>query len=290
MNATKNFHYVDWSKALGLLFVHIMGILGVVYFVFNFSWPILLAGLGYFFLCHLSITVGAHRYFTHRAFKAKTWFATMLALFFSAVQQGPLYWWVVKHLEHHGNEDKPGQDPHTPQDGFLHSHVLWVLSAEAKVMPKKYCLALKGEGAHKDIVRWQRRHHKKLVFLMAYIVPTAIGFLLGDILSGLLLIGFTRLVLHYHLTWSINSICHMFGQKIDATASNFGGIFAPLIGLLTVGESHHANHHVSPAHWKLGRRWWQLDPGAWVLKMADTFGWVQLPLREPMNRRKRMTA
>lgn len=290
METIRNFHYDDWPKAVGLVFVHTMGILGVVYFTLNFSWPILVSGIVYFFLCHLSITVGAHRYFTHEAFVAKPWFAISLAILFAAVQQGPLYWWVIKHLEHHGNEDKPGKDPHSPQDGFLHSYFLWVLSAEAKNLPECYRLSLKRPGVRNQVILWQKKHHTWLFLVMGYGVPAGIGFAFGDVLAGLLLIGFTRLVLHYHLTWSINSIGHKFGQRIDATARNFGWFLTPVIGLLTVGESHHANHHVSPKNWRLGRTFWQWDPGAWVLRMANRFGWVKLPLREPSNRRRLKTA
>jgi stearoyl-CoA desaturase (delta-9 desaturase) len=289
VHTTKRFHYVDWRKALGLAFVHVVGIIGVVYFAFNFSWPIFWAAVGYFFACHLAITVGAHRYFTHQAFKAQPWFAKMLAVCFSATQQGPLYWWVVKHLQHHGNEDKPGKDPHTPQDGFWHAHMLWIISAEAKQLPQQYTTALDQPGVHTDVIYWQRRHHWWLFIVMGYIVPGGIGFLLGDAVAGILVIGFTRLILQYHLTWVVNSIGHTFGQRLDGTATNFGGFAAPLIGVLTVGESYHANHHISPSHWRLGRQWWQCDPGMWFLWFARWCGWV-FDFREPPNRRRRQPA
>jgi stearoyl-CoA desaturase (delta-9 desaturase) len=284
------FHYTDWKKAVGLLLVHLIGMFGIIYLVHFFSWPILLATIGYFFLCHLAITVGAHRYFTHQSFTAKPWFAKALAIFFSGTLQGPLYWWVIKHLQHHGNEDVPGKDPHNPRDGFWHAHVLWLLTSEAKLLPPAYVQTLRKNEQKPDVrvdtIHWQRKYHGVLSITMGFIVPGLIGFLLGDAVAGVLVMGFTRLVFQYHLTWSINSVGHTFGTRIDASARNFGWFLTPVIGLLTVGESHHANHHVSPGHWRLGRSRWQFDPGAWLLLIGRACGFVS-GLREPPNRRGR---
>ena len=267
------------------LLLHILGAVGVWY---AFAFPnqsIVIAAVVYFFVCHLSITVGAHRYFTHGSFEAKPIVGYLLALFFSGVAQGSAKWWAGKHLQHHECEDMPGADPHTPRDGFFHSHMGWLLRKPGYgAPPGKYTKRFSKPGVQNEIIRWHHKHHRWLIVLMAFVVPAIIGLLLGDLIGGFLIIGIVRLVIQYHATWIVNSVGHTIGERGDNLATNFGRIlYLPITALLTVGEAWHANHHRSSAHWRLGRRWYQFDPGAYLIWFLSLFGLV-FNLKEPADR------
>ena len=77
------------------------------------------------------ITVGFHRYFTHRAFRAQRWLRVTLAVAGSMAIQGPVIQWVADHRKHHRFSDRDG-DPHSPwrygsnawalAKGFFYAH------------------------------------------------------------------------------------------------------------------------------------------------------------------------
>lgn len=265
--------------------LHVLGVVGVWYALAFPNQSILISAVAYFFICHLAITVGAHRYFTHGSFEASRVVGYVLAVFFSGVAQGSAKWWAGKHLQHHECEDVSGEDPHTPRDGFFHSHMGWLLRRQGfGAPPAKYTMRFSKPGVQNEVIRWHHRHHKWLIILMAFVVPTFIGLLLGDWLGGLLIIGVLRLVVQYHATWIVNSVGHTIGERGDNLATNFGRIlYLPITALLTVGEAWHANHHRSSAHWRLGRKWYEFDPGAYLIWILSKFGLVS-NLKEPADR------
>jgi stearoyl-CoA desaturase (delta-9 desaturase) len=276
----------DPRQTVILIVIHSLGFSGMVYFGFYPNLAILLSAIGYFFLCHLSITVGAHRYFTHRSFTTKRPVAMTLAIFFSGVLQGPLSWWVGKHLQHHEYEDISGRDPHTPLDGFFHSHMGWLMKPTGVSIPeRKHLSRFRKAGLDNEIIRWHQKYYVWLAPLMVVVLPTLLGWSLGDVWGGLLVIGFARLVVQYHTTWSVNSIGHTFGKRGDNLATNFGDLFfLPLAAILTVGEAWHANHHRASSYWRLGWLWWQIDLGAYLIWTLSKVGLVSDLQKEPNDR------
>ena len=87
---------VVWQAWENLLHWHDFVVFGVVY---------VLTGLG--------ITVGFHRYFTHRAFKTGRVIRGTLAILGTAAIEGPITAWVADHRKHHAFSDQVG-DPHSP--------------------------------------------------------------------------------------------------------------------------------------------------------------------------------
>src|SRR5262249_50579977 len=82
-------------------------------------------------------------------------------------------------------------------------------------------------------------------------------------LLGLLWGGLARIFLVHHVSWSVNSVCHLWGWRPhdsdDRSANNF------VFGVLALGEGWHNNHHAFPTSAKHGLRWWQVDVSYWVI-------------------------
>jgi stearoyl-CoA desaturase (delta-9 desaturase) len=68
-----------------------------------------------------------------------------------------------------------------------------------------------------------------------------------------------RTVATWHITWSINSVSHLWGYRNyetrDSSRNNL------IIGLLANGEGWHNNHHAHPRSARHGHEWWELDIG-----------------------------
>src|SRR5690606_37296522 len=102
--------------------------------------------------------------------------------------------------------------------------------------------------------------------LLGLVLPAAIGGLVTlswtGALLGFLWGGLVRILLIHHVTWSVNSICHIWGSRPfrshDESRNN------PIVGVLALGEGWHNNHHAFPTSGGHGLRWWQVD-ASWIL-------------------------
>ena len=247
-------------------------------------------------VCAFGTTIGFHRYFTHRGFETTRPVKAMLAILGCMTMQGPLIQWVTDHRKHHALSDQPG-DPHSPHvgngdgawgavKGFVHAHVGWLFSNLGLEEARAY-----GKDLYEDrLLVWIDRLYLVWVVLTLGI-PFAIGYALGGTLlagaEGLVWGGLLRIFLYQHATFSVNSICHMFGRKDyrsrDEARNNW------VVALLVFGEGWHNNHHAFPASARHGLRRWQLDVSWWVIRGLEKLGlvWnVKVPNAEQIARRR----
>jgi stearoyl-CoA desaturase (Delta-9 desaturase) len=224
------------------------------------------------------ITVGFHRLFTHRSFKANRVLKVILAAAGSMAVEGSLIAWVANHRRHHMFSDQPG-DPHSPLfppgkegtlRGFIHAHVGWLFGTETTSADRFAPDML----ADPDAVMISR------LFPFFALASLALPFFAGWLWSGnlvgaltaLVWAGAIRMALLHHVTWSINSICHLFGRRPFATKDRSTN-FAPL-ALLSFGESWHNYHHASPSSARHGVQPHQLDSSAALIRLFERAGWA----------------
>ncbi len=228
----------------------------------------------------LGITVGFHRYFTHRSFETSKALKTLLAVLGSMTSQGPVCQWVSDHRKHHAHSDVEG-DPHSPHvgsgsglmgalRGFWHSHVGWLFSTKGLVVRTKY-----GRDLIEDAIV---RNVDRLYFLwvaLGFALPFAVGYLLDGTRGGVeatIWGGLVRIAVFQHITWSVNSICHMFGRRDfdvrDESRNNW------LLALPSLGEAWHNNHHAFPSSAVHGLGRFQLDLSALVIRGLEKAGLV----------------
>jgi hypothetical protein len=63
-------------------------------------------------------------------------------------------------------------------------------------------------------------------------------------LSALLWAGAVRIFLLHHVTWSVNSVCHVFGERPFATRDKAANVWP--LAIVSFGESWHNLHHADP--------------------------------------------
>jgi stearoyl-CoA desaturase (delta-9 desaturase) len=238
----------------------------------GFSWLHLGLLLGMYVPTALGVTVGFHRLFTHRSFETNRVVQFVLGVLGSMAVQGSLLDWVALHRIHHRHSDKP-DDPHTPHlggAGFLgllrglwHAHVGWVLRSGPPNLAS-YVKDLRKSRALRAVSALF-----PLWVVVGLLIPTALGGLLTGswvgALLGLLWGGLARVFLVHHVTWSVNSVCHLWGGRPYRTGDHSRNNF--LFGILALGEGWHNNHHAFPTSARHGLRWWQFDFSYWVIRL-----------------------
>jgi stearoyl-CoA desaturase (delta-9 desaturase) len=239
------------------------------------------------------ITIGYHRLFTHKSFKAKRAVRVGLAVAGSLAIQGPVVRWVADHRRHHAFSDRDG-DPHSPwrygetigalTKGLLHAHIGWMFDVE-QTPQKRYAPDLL---ADRDIVRVSRAF--PWLVAASLLAPALIGGLWAMSWQGALTAFFwaslVRVSLLHHVTWSINSICHAVGERPFKSRDKSGNVW--WLAVLSMGESWHNLHHADPTSARHGVLRGQIDSSARIIWFFEKFGWVhdvRWPSRERIESR-----
>jgi stearoyl-CoA desaturase (Delta-9 desaturase) len=248
-------------------------------------------------LCGLGNSVGFHRLFTHKSFEATPAVRAFFAITGSMAMQGPVTQWVTDHRKHHAFSDQDG-DPHSPHAGhgdgaldavrgFFHAHMGWLFSLKGMERGVEY-----GRDLFED--RLIRRIDRLYFFwvVLTFGLPFLVGYLAGGLDMGagaqtLVWAGLVRVFAYQHATFSVNSICHMFGSRDfrsrDESRNNW------VVALLTFGEGWHNNHHAFPSSARHGLLRRQLDLSWWTIRALEKLGlaWnLKLPNADQRNRRR----
>ena len=246
-----------------------------------------IAAVMYFLTCG-GVTVGYHRYFTHRSFKPNRAVKVTLAILGSMAVQGPLVRWVADHRKHHKFSDRDG-DPHSPWKygetvgalwkGLWHAHLGWLFDEE-QTPQHKYAPDLMKD---RDLVRISRTFW--VWTLVSLAIPAVLGGLLTWSWQGALTAFFwaslVRVALLHHVTWSINSICHTIGERPFLSRDKSANVW--WLAIPSMGESWHNLHHADPTCARHGVLRGQVDLSARVIWLLEKAGWVsdvRWPVRE----------
>lgn len=267
---------------VGLLVTHLLAFPAP----FFWSWPAFWAS---FFMgvttLWVGIGAGNHRLFTHNGYKAVRWLFITIAVIATLAGQGGIIFWVGVHLLHHTYADKP-QDPHSPRDGGWWAHMLWLCF---KRVYDENPLRQKPELWEDPVIVWLERYSWVPQAILAVVV-FVVGYLLGGIREAVAWVLWcmgVRPFITYHVTWFVNSGCHMpkLGYKntkvSDHDAVNVWWFF-PLAG----GENFHENHHEDRRAASHGWHWWEFDIIYWIIVVWSWFGWVS-DIILPRTRRKK---
>ena len=261
----------------------------------GFMGPVDVGLLVFFYsLTALGITIGFHRHFTHGSFKANRPLRIALAIAGTYAIEGPLDRWVADHRKHHAFSDKDG-DPHSPwrygeslpalMKGLFYAHMGWLFDVEqtprAKYVPDLI--------ADKDMARISRAF--PAFVLGSVLIPGVIGGLLTwswvGFLTGLFWGSLVRIALVHHVTWSINSICHVMGEQPFKSRDHSGNVW--WLASPSFGESWHNLHHADPTCARHGVEKGQIDISARLIRWFELAGWateVRWPKTERLTARR----
>jgi stearoyl-CoA desaturase (delta-9 desaturase) len=220
-------------------------------------------GLGASLVANMATTVYLHRAVAHRAlvlrppaahaFRFVIWITTGIR---------PRQW-VAVHRKHHAFTDVEG-DPHSP---VLHG---WV-----KVQMLNFFMYRREARNPRTVERYARDLPADRLDRWFYdraLVGLGIGTAVLCLLFGWqvgLIAAFVHVNYYVGGSAAVNAIGHRFGRRpYDNNAGNL-----QWLALATAGEGLHNNHHAKPTSAKLAHRWFEIDPGWWLIK---TLTWLRL--------------
>lgn len=246
---------------------------------FQFNWGALLVAVVLYFVTGLGVTISYHRNLAHRSFKVPRWLEYFFAYCGVLSLQGSPIEWVSSHRYHHQFTDKL-KDPHTPSKGFWFSHINWIFDYHSRI--GSYEGQLKNVGDLECQLYYRFLHYTYFYHSVALGVVLYVAGGLPFLVWGLAV----RLVFVFHVTFSVNSICHTWGKQVwdtgDESKNNW------LFGLLAFGEGWHNNHHAFEYSARQGLEWWQIDITWYVIRFLEKVGLatdIKLPT-ETQKKRK----
>jgi stearoyl-CoA desaturase (delta-9 desaturase) len=222
------------------------------------------------------VTVGYHRMLTHRSFQTGPVLKYGFAIAGSLSVQGSVLDWVADHRKHHAHTDQEG-DPHSPHvgggeglRGLWHAHTGWLTETQGQADWKKYAKDLYEDPTMRKIGK-----RFPLFVVASLLIPTVLGYVLHGFtvegaIRGYIWGGLVRIFFVHHVTWSINSICHMYGSRrfaVEDKSTNVAWLAIP-----SLGESWHHNHHAFPRSAEHGLKWYEVDPSALFIRGLERTG------------------
>ncbi len=217
----------------------------------------------------IGINLCYHRLITHRSFSCPLWLEhAFVVVAVCSMQDSPAHWAAVHRRHHHFSDDE--QDPHSPVMGFFWAHMGWLV-VKSEDMKRRPLM----ERYAKDLLRdpfyaWlERRSNWLKIGLLSWIAYFAVGvgvaLLSGETTPDAIQFGLSlfvwgavlRTVVVWHLTWSVNSVTHIWGYRNYETPD--GSRNNVIVALLVSGEGWHNNHHADPSSARQSHKWWELD-------------------------------
>jgi stearoyl-CoA desaturase (Delta-9 desaturase) len=152
----------------------------------------------------------------------------------------------------------------------------WLFDLRRRSEPLRYAPDLVREPA-------MRRVSALFLWLVALgiVLPFAMGFALtgraGGALTAMAWGGPVRLLLGYHVTFTVNSVGHFAGTRRFRTTDESRNLF--WFAIPSMGDGWHNNHHAFPRSASHGLRWWQIDPSALLIRVLRRAGlaWDVVP-------------
>jgi stearoyl-CoA desaturase (delta-9 desaturase) len=217
--------------------------------------------VGYYLLAGLAINLAYHRVLAHRALALPRWLERALVTL--GLPAGTPVQWAGNHRHHHAHADRPG-DPHSPRDGYWHAHNGWYIGRKGPLPCLLYALGgplrILFDGWRRPRTNQEHNHLARdvladpyyrlvsrpgpyLALAIAHVAVVFGGVTLWFGGTGLLAMWST-LVAIFNLGDAIDSMAHLVGDAPypgpDRARNHW------FLGLLTLGEGWHANHHRFP--------------------------------------------
>lgn len=278
-------HGIDYYSA-GVVFLPPVMILAAVLSGVEFQYKTMIVGIIFYFCNMLGITMGYHRLWSHRAFKASKTLQWVLAIWGAGALQGSIKWWCRNHRVHHRYVDTD-QDPYNAHRGFWFTHVGWML---AKRKNEDYGHVDVSDFKSNPIVMWQHINYQYIAVGFGLVAPTLIcGLGWGDYSGGYFYAALLKAVLVHHNTFFINSLAHtdLFGWAKQNFSTNHTSHDSFFTALLTLGEGYHNFHHEFAQDYRNGVLWHHWDPTKWAIRVCEMWGSATFLIRVPNDVIKR---
>jgi len=281
MPQSRDHFKLNRTVAITLALFHVMALAAAVPWLFSWTGlALMLAGVYVFGT--LGMNVCYHRLLTHRSFKTSTWLERLFAVLGMCCCQGSPVSWVAAHRMHHQHSDEP-PDPHSPIVSFLWSHVGWVLWDNPAVKSRSAYARYAADLCRQPFyLRMEQKLDWVKLWIAHILAFPAVGFIVGWLMAGTLMGGvqlalswlvwgvIVRTVVVWHITWSVNSVTHLWGYRNYKTRDDSQNNW--IVGIVSMGEGWHNNHHADQRAAAHGHRWWEVDVTYLTIRFLQLVG------------------
>lgn len=259
----------NWVAIFALVFLPIVAVIAIPLYAFQHDFS-LAAWISMFVLLGVSslgITAGYHRLWAHRAYEASLPLKIILMIMGTFAVQNSILFWSSGHRTHHRHVDDIEKDPYSINNGFWYAHMGWMLRDYPSAEPD---FKNAPDLLNDKLVMFQHKYYVPLVISVHMGILLPIGWAVGDLWGVLLLGGLMRLILSHHVTFFINSLCHMWGKRPYTDENTARDNF--WLAIATWGEGYHNYHHIFQYDYRNGVKWWQYDPTKWLIWSCSKLG------------------
>jgi fatty-acid desaturase len=273
---------VQRNYVLSFVVLHALALLALLPWFFSWS-GVIAFWMGVVIFGQIGIPVCYHRQLTHRSFKTAKWLERLFVLLAICSAQDSPAKWVAWHRKHHGHSDEQ-EDPHTPLVNLFWSHLGWLCVKNGSLTTSSFYEKYARDILEDPFYMYLERHWLSIAWiyllhaLVYFLTSWGLSFAILDnnavalqLALSLLVWGvFARSVYVWHITWSVNSLSHVFGYRNFKTDDHSRNNW--FVALLTGGEGWHNNHHADQAAATLQTRWWELDLNYYFIKLLELVG------------------
>lgn len=253
----------NWDIFLFIVFYHILIVALIPVVISVASWGAFWLFLITYIMGGMSITVGYHRLYSHKAYTANAFFEWCILLGSALSMEMSALKWSHDHRIHHNHVDTD-KDPYSIKKGFWYAHVLWLFDYQ-----RDYDESLVTDLLKNPRVVLQDRYYGLFV-LVVNLAVFGVGCLFMGPLASFYFGVLLRMAMIHHSTWFINSLCHTIGSK--TYARELSAVDNAILALLTFGEGYHNYHHAFAADYRNGIRWYHFDPTKWTIWLCSKLG------------------
>nr|BAE97679.1 delta14-desaturase [Ostrinia scapulalis] len=265
-------HRIIWPIVMVYVVMHIGAITGLLLVLGgNVKIASIIWAVFYSLVATEGAHMGAHRCFSHRAFKAKPLLKVILLIMQTISGQHSTYIWCRDHRQHHRYSDTDG-DPHNSKRGMFYCHLGWLMTSRHPLCKKLRKTIDMSDLQQDPLVMFQYRYFRSLFFTFGFLLPVWVPmhFFQESFTNAVFVCFFLRYVYALHVTYFIISLAHKYGTRpYDITIQPVETWF---VSLLTLGEGWHIYHHAYPWDYKAAGIWMPLNSTASLIRLCASLG------------------
>lgn len=265
-------HSYVWQLVVAHAALQVSWFIGLYTMIFHTKLASIIWGLCVGFLSGFGIAVGAHRYYSHKTFKATKSLRILLLFLQTMTGQNSMFTWARDHKLHHAYSDTDA-DPHNSKRGFFFSHMGWLMVKKHPLVKQKQKQFDISELLADKMLMFQHKYFFYLYFVLAVVFPMSVPMYFWNetLWSSFFVVYCLRYVTQLHFTWTANSFAHLWGTKpydkrIQATQSTISWF-------VTLADGWHNFHHVFPRDYRFSEFGEFIGPSA---RLIELFAYVGL--------------
>ncbi|XP_059061767.1 acyl-CoA Delta-9 desaturase-like [Achroia grisella] len=265
-------HEIVWKNAIGFLILHLLCLWGLgIWFTGGVTWKTTAWVIFLLFVSTEGVTIGAHRFYTHKSFKGTAPLRAMLILMQTVAGQNSMFIWCRDHRLHHRYTDTDA-DPHNSKRGFFFCHIGWLMTKK-----HPYVLELGKKIDMSDLqadwmVMFQKKYYYYLYFILAVFIPVwvPVHYFGETVLKSFLVAYCARFVSQLNGTWLVNSAAHLYGTR--PYDKNLQPVESWFVSFISLGEGWHNYHHAFPWDYKAAELSMHFNQSASIIRFLERIG------------------